>query len=151
MSAHTLASNILMEMPGLKKRQKKLMAHRLWLFLSVRGRINFEQLGRYGHYNECTFQENFSKGFDFLSFNQEARLAFLRQRAGHSLRPELHTQERQAYRWAGPFLVRVRRPCKERAGDRRFRRLGHRKQYLHASLRLPDGGYGRPWRRAWNW
>lgn len=71
MSAHTLASNILMEMPGLKKRQKKLMAHLLWLFLSVRGRINFEQLGRYGHYNECTFRENFSKGFDFLSFNQK--------------------------------------------------------------------------------
>lgn len=39
------------------------------LFLSLRGRINFLQLSRYGKYNECTYRAGFEKDFDFLRFN----------------------------------------------------------------------------------
>jgi len=37
----------------------------------MRGKVNFEQLGRYSEHNEGTFRNNFAKSFDFLSFNQK--------------------------------------------------------------------------------
>jgi len=46
------------------------MIHLFWLLLSMRGRINFEQLGRYSSHNEGTFRNNFDKPFDFLAFNR---------------------------------------------------------------------------------
>jgi hypothetical protein len=40
------------------------------LLLSLRGRFNFMNLGRYGQFNEVTYRQHFSKGFDFMGFNQ---------------------------------------------------------------------------------
>ena len=45
------------------------MVETLMLFLTIRGRINFLQLGRYGKYNECTYRKGFERDFDFLRFN----------------------------------------------------------------------------------
>jgi hypothetical protein len=39
------------------------------LYRVISGRINFLQLGRYGKSCEQRFRENFSKDFDWLSFN----------------------------------------------------------------------------------
>jgi hypothetical protein len=45
------------------------------LFLSIRGRINFLQLGRYGKYKEQRYWQQFEKSFDFLTFNKELTLS----------------------------------------------------------------------------
>ena len=71
MSIKTLTANILSKIPNLDKWQQKFIIHLFWLLLSMRGRVNFEQLGRYSHYNESTFRNNFDKFFDYLAFNQQ--------------------------------------------------------------------------------
>ena len=71
MSIKTLTANILSKLGKIEKRQQKFLIHLFWLIISMRGRINFVQFGRYSHYNESTFRNNFDKPFDFLGFNQE--------------------------------------------------------------------------------
>lgn len=39
------------------------------LYLSIPGRVNFLQLGRYSRHGEQRFRRQFEKGFDFFSFN----------------------------------------------------------------------------------
>ena len=41
-----------------------------YLFLGIKGRMNFLQFSRYSDYNEKTFRNNFQKEFDFLQFNK---------------------------------------------------------------------------------
>ena len=41
------------------------------LFLSIKGKLNFLQLGRYGNHTEQRFRNQFEKSFDHLSFNKE--------------------------------------------------------------------------------
>ncbi|MBK8505507.1 MAG: hypothetical protein IPL46_26910 [Saprospiraceae bacterium] len=41
----------------------------IYAFLSIRGRINFLQLARYGKYHESTYRMGFERDFDFLTFN----------------------------------------------------------------------------------
>lgn len=43
----------------------------LYAFLSIKDRINFLQLERYGKYTEQRYRQQFEKAFDFLSFNKE--------------------------------------------------------------------------------
>ena len=45
------------------------------LFLSIRGRINFLQLARYGKHKEQRYRQQFEKPFDFLTFNKELVLS----------------------------------------------------------------------------
>jgi len=54
---------------SLNKARKDFIVSVLWHFLSIKGRINFMQLGRYSQYCEQTHRIHFEKGFDFLSFN----------------------------------------------------------------------------------
>ena len=51
--------------------RKKIFAEVLWLFLSIKGRVNFVQLGRYGDYCEQRYRQQFKKEFDFLDFNMD--------------------------------------------------------------------------------
>ena len=44
------------------------------LFLSIRGRINFLQLARYGKHKEQRYRQQFEKQFDFLTFNKQLTL-----------------------------------------------------------------------------
>jgi len=53
----------------LNKRHKEFIVSVLWLFLSIKGKINFLQLGRYGKLCEQSIRQWFDKPFDFLGFN----------------------------------------------------------------------------------
>ena len=66
----SLINTILDKMPGINEWRRRFMVDVFMLFLSIRGRVNFLQLGRYGHYNECTYRAGFEREFDFLSFNK---------------------------------------------------------------------------------
>ena len=62
---------ILSKMPGMNKWRWDFFRHILHLFLSMRGRHNFENMERYGTYDECSYRQNFEKPFDFALFNRE--------------------------------------------------------------------------------
>jgi hypothetical protein len=70
MSIETLTTKILSKMPKIGKRQRDFIIHLFWLFASIRGRTNFENMARQGGKNEGTYRNNFDKAFDFLEFNQ---------------------------------------------------------------------------------
>ena len=49
--------------------RKNFILYTLYLFASIKGRINFLQLGRFGKYREQYFRIGFQEKFDFLPFN----------------------------------------------------------------------------------
>lgn len=53
----------------LNKWREKFMLEVLLLYLIIPGRINFLQLGRYGRHGEQRYRQQFSRPFDWLSFN----------------------------------------------------------------------------------
>ena len=69
MNIEILIEQILNKIPRINKSRKKFFVHIMMLFLSIRGRINFLQMARYGHMQESSYRENFKKEFDFKSFN----------------------------------------------------------------------------------
>jgi hypothetical protein len=52
------------------KWRKDFIIDVLWLFLSIKGRINFLQLERFGYYCEQRYRMQFEKEFQFLDFNK---------------------------------------------------------------------------------
>jgi hypothetical protein len=50
--------------------RKDFIVNVLWHILSIKGKINFLQLGRYSKYSEQTYRNHFEKKFDFFSFNK---------------------------------------------------------------------------------
>jgi DDE superfamily endonuclease len=66
-----LIDAILSKMPGMNKWRKDFFRHAVHLFLCMRGRHNFENMERYGSYDECSYRLNFEKPFDFALFNRE--------------------------------------------------------------------------------
>jgi len=64
---NTLKSNSFSQ---LNKTRKDFMTNIFWLILSIKGRINFMQLGRYGQYCEQTNRNQYEQEFDFLTFNK---------------------------------------------------------------------------------
>jgi hypothetical protein len=55
----------------LSQPRKDFIVNVLWHILSIKGKINFLQLGRYGSYGEQTYRNQFEKKFDFFSFNKQ--------------------------------------------------------------------------------
>jgi len=55
--------------------RRDFLTETLILFISIRGRINFLQLARYGKYQEQRYRQQFEKPFDFLEFNKELTLS----------------------------------------------------------------------------
>ncbi len=53
----------------MSKPRKQFIAHTLWLFASIKGRINFLQLERFSKFCEQYFRIGSQKKFDFLAFN----------------------------------------------------------------------------------
>ncbi len=54
----------------LNKQRKDFITTVFWHFLSIKGKINFLQLGRFSQLNEQTFRNQHEKAFDFISFNK---------------------------------------------------------------------------------
>lgn len=55
---------------SINKARKDFILSVLWHILSIKGKINFTQLGRFSPYCEQTHRIHFEKEFDFLSFNK---------------------------------------------------------------------------------
>lgn len=67
-----LVSDILMQLSGIRKSQKKFLVILFKTVFSMSGRVNFLNMSRYSTLSERTFRRHFSREFDFLSFNSQA-------------------------------------------------------------------------------
>lgn len=67
----TITSAIIGQMSGINKCQRQFMLHLIGLFLSMRQRMTYMMMSRYGNYCEQTYRIQFSKDFDFERFNTE--------------------------------------------------------------------------------
>jgi hypothetical protein len=63
------------KLPNINQWRRDFLIETFILFLSIRGRINFLQLARYGKYKEQRYRQQFEKSFDFLTFNKELALS----------------------------------------------------------------------------
>jgi Transposase DDE domain len=70
MTVETLIDTILQKMPQTGKVQRKFISHIFTLLLSIRTRFNYQSMARVGTYNHLSYRKNFSKYFDFISFNK---------------------------------------------------------------------------------
>lgn len=66
-----LINNMLEKLPNISKRRKDFLLEIFMLLLSIKGRINFLQLSRYGKFKEQRYRQQFEKQFDFLEFNKQ--------------------------------------------------------------------------------
>lgn len=57
-------------MSNINSWRKEFVTETLILFLCIKGRINFLQLGRFGKHKEQRYRQQFEKPFDFLTFNK---------------------------------------------------------------------------------
>jgi hypothetical protein len=74
-SFNALINNALRKLNRLNKPQKDFFIEIMLLFISIPGRMNFLQFGRYGKFGEQRYRQQFEKQFDFLSFNKEITLS----------------------------------------------------------------------------
>jgi hypothetical protein len=70
-----LISSMIDKMSNINQWRRSFLIETLTLFMSIRGRINFLQLARYGKHKEQRYRQQFEKPFDFLSFNKEFTLS----------------------------------------------------------------------------
>ena len=63
--------NVLDKMNNINKWQYDFILEVFVLFVCIKGRLNFLQLGRYGKRKEQHYRNQFDKPFDFLAFNKE--------------------------------------------------------------------------------
>ena len=75
MNVETLTALILDKMLDIGKWQKNFMIHLMPLLLTIRGRHNFENLSRYGSFNEATYRVRYEGEFAFEKFNEELILS----------------------------------------------------------------------------
>lgn len=67
---------VLNKVKALNKSRKDFIVNIFELFLSIKGRINFLQLERFGNMNEQSFRNQFEVKFDFETFNKELILEY---------------------------------------------------------------------------
>jgi len=68
---NSLIISILNKITHINKWKRVFLCETLTLFLTIKGRINFLQLERYGKYNEQRYRQQFEKPFDYMAFNTE--------------------------------------------------------------------------------
>jgi len=68
-SGKSLIGAILQKMDGINKWQKKFFIEVTLLYMTIKDKINFTQMGRYSTSPEVRFRNMFRKVFDFASFN----------------------------------------------------------------------------------
>jgi len=71
----THIESVLSKMSNINSWRKEFITETLILFLCIKGRINFLQLGRFGKHKEQRYRQQFEKPFDFLNFNKELTLS----------------------------------------------------------------------------
>ena len=74
-SYKSLIISMLDKLSNINQWRRDFLIETFILFLSIRGRINFLQLARYGKYKEQRYRQQFEKLFDFLAFNKELTLS----------------------------------------------------------------------------
>jgi hypothetical protein len=67
--------SVLVKLSDINQWRRDFLVETFILFLSIRGRINFLQLARYGLHKEQRYRQQFEKPFDFLTFNKELTLS----------------------------------------------------------------------------
>ena len=70
-----LIINTLSKISKINKCRKDFICEVFILFLCIKGRINFLQLGRFGSFKEQRYRQQFENPFDFLAFNKELVLS----------------------------------------------------------------------------
>ena len=65
-----IITTVLNKIKGLSPVRKKFMTHTFVLFLSLKGRMNFQNMSRIGKYSEKSYRLHFEKPFDFFTFNK---------------------------------------------------------------------------------
>ncbi len=68
---NVLIVNTLSNVFKIRKPRRDFFIEIMLLFLSIKGRLNFLQFGRYGNFGEQRYRQQFEKQFDFLNFNKE--------------------------------------------------------------------------------
>jgi hypothetical protein len=74
-SYKALIDNTLDNISVFSKCRKAFICEVLVLFLSIKGRVNFLQLARFGKFKEQRYRQQFEKSFNFLEFNKELALS----------------------------------------------------------------------------
>ena len=69
-SMKKIITTILNKIKGLSSVRKKFLTHTFVLFLSLKGRMNFQNMSRIGKYSEKSYRLHFERPFDFFTFNR---------------------------------------------------------------------------------
>ena len=72
---NTLIIRTLDKISIFNKCRKDFFCEVIILLLSIKGRVNFLQLGRFGNFKEQRYRQQFEKPFPFLDFNKELALS----------------------------------------------------------------------------
>jgi len=72
---NTLIVSMIDKLSHINHWRRSFFIEAIILFMSIRGRINFLQLVRYGKYTEQRYRQQFEKPCDFMSFNKELTLS----------------------------------------------------------------------------
>ena len=62
-------------LPNISSPRRKFLIEIIFLYLGIKGRMNFLQFNRYGEYCEKTYRDNFETSFDFLTYNRDLVLS----------------------------------------------------------------------------
>jgi hypothetical protein len=65
----TVVPDTLNQLPVLAKTQRKFIVALLSTILALRGRVNYRNLARYGHYSERTYARQFAEPFPGLEYH----------------------------------------------------------------------------------
>lgn len=71
MDMETRIQSLLEKMGGLKQCRKTFLVHVLVLFVSLRGRLTFLNMARYGSYSEKTYRRHFEEPLDWVTLNTQ--------------------------------------------------------------------------------
>ena len=74
-SFNHLIHSVLGRFVKLNKSQRDFFVEIMFLFLSIKDKMNFLQFGRYGNFGEQRYRQQFEKQFNFLYFNTEITLS----------------------------------------------------------------------------
>jgi hypothetical protein len=80
----------------INKRRRNFMLDIFLLYLSIPGRINFLQSGRYSRRGEQSYRRQFEEPFDFLSFNSALSEPYFGKRTAIAFDPSfIHKSGKQ--------------------------------------------------------